>query len=210
MPTRSKLIKRLTIAAAAMAAVMLTAPVQAATLQIDFGAIPFGGTPSYSGTSLDQSTAFNFGGGLYVVNQIGAGDQSGLIAGDTISLTNPVYGSGSSGALSTALVKSWTVGAGTFTETLTSFIANRGTPNALTLTLAGTLVGPGGLSQAAFAVLTANQSGGPDSALNWSFTNTSSAIATPLPASLPLFISGLVGLGLFGWRRKRNAPTLAA
>jgi hypothetical protein len=26
-----------------------------------------------------------------------------------------------------------------------------------------------------------------------------------LPAALPLFVSGLVGLGLLGWRRKRKA-----
>jgi hypothetical protein len=35
--------------------------------------------------------------------------------------------------------------------------------------------------------------------------------ATPLPAALPLFASGLAGMGLFGWRRKRkNAAAVAA
>ena len=35
--------------------------------------------------------------------------------------------------------------------------------------------------------------------------------ATPLPAALPLFASGLSALGLFGWRRKRkNAAAIAA
>jgi uncharacterized membrane protein len=29
-------------------------------------------------------------------------------------------------------------------------------------------------------------------------------LQTPLPAALPLFASGLVGLGLLGWRRKRK------
>ena len=29
--------------------------------------------------------------------------------------------------------------------------------------------------------------------------------ATPLPAALPLFATGLGGLGLLGWRRKRKA-----
>jgi choice-of-anchor A domain-containing protein len=29
-------------------------------------------------------------------------------------------------------------------------------------------------------------------------------VATPLPAALPLFATGLGGLGLFGWRRKRR------
>jgi len=31
--------------------------------------------------------------------------------------------------------------------------------------------------------------------------------ATPLPAALPLFATGLGGLGLLGWRRKRKAPS---
>ncbi len=34
--------------------------------------------------------------------------------------------------------------------------------------------------------------------------------ATPLPAALPLFASGLSALGLLGWRRKRKAAALAA
>ena len=34
--------------------------------------------------------------------------------------------------------------------------------------------------------------------------------ATPLPAALPLFATGLGSLGLFGWRRKRKAAALAA
>jgi hypothetical protein len=31
----------------------------------------------------------------------------------------------------------------------------------------------------------------------------------PLPAALPLFATGLGGLGLFGWRGKRRAKTVA-
>ena len=31
--------------------------------------------------------------------------------------------------------------------------------------------------------------------------------ATPLPAALPLFATGLGALGLLGWRRKRKAAT---
>ena len=34
--------------------------------------------------------------------------------------------------------------------------------------------------------------------------------ATPLPAALPLFASGLGALGLLGWRRKRKAAAIAA
>ncbi len=40
---------------------------------------------------------------------------------------------------------------------------------------------------------------------------SSTTSATPLPAALPLFATGLGGLGLFGWRRKRkNAAAVAA
>jgi len=34
--------------------------------------------------------------------------------------------------------------------------------------------------------------------------------AVPLPAALPLFVTGLGALGLFGWRRKKKAAALAA
>jgi hypothetical protein len=35
-------------------------------------------------------------------------------------------------------------------------------------------------------------------------------IVTPLPGALPLFATGLGGLGLLGWRRKRQAAVMAA
>jgi uncharacterized protein (TIGR03118 family) len=35
------------------------------------------------------------------------------------------------------------------------------------------------------------------------------AIQTPIPAALPLFATGLAGLGLIGWRRKRKAQAAA-
>lgn len=39
---------------------------------------------------------------------------------------------------------------------------------------------------------------------------TGTPTATPLPAALPLFATGLGGLGLLGWRRKRKAQAVAA
>ena len=36
-------------------------------------------------------------------------------------------------------------------------------------------------------------------------TINGAAMATPLPAALPLFATGLGVLGLLGWRRKRKA-----
>ena len=197
--------KRLTMAAAGLAAVMLASSAQAVT--INFGAIPIGGTPSYTGATLDQSTSFNFGGGFYLVNQIGPGDQSTLALNNLIALTNPIYGPGNIGALAVPMIKVWVTAAGTFTETLTNFLINRTTPDALTLVLSGTLTSTTGINQSAFAIVNANQVGGPGSAVNWSLTNTSSLVPSnvPLPAGLPLFVTGLGAIGLLAWRRKRKA-----
>jgi len=41
-------------------------------------------------------------------------------------------------------------------------------------------------------------------------TVAAAAAATPLPAALPLFATGLGALGLLGWRRKKKAVPLAA
>lgn len=41
------------------------------------------------------------------------------------------------------------------------------------------------------------------------FTFADEVSAIPLPASLPLFGSGLVAMGLFGWRRKKNTRLAA-
>jgi hypothetical protein len=45
--------------------------------------------------------------------------------------------------------------------------------------------------------------------LTASGTATPETGATPLPAALPLFATGIGGLGLLGWRRKRKAQAVA-
>jgi hypothetical protein len=46
--------------------------------------------------------------------------------------------------------------------------------------------------------------------LNGTTFNFDPAAATPLPAALPLFATGLGALGLLGWRRKRKGAAIAA
>ena len=41
------------------------------------------------------------------------------------------------------------------------------------------------------------------------FTSNTIGTATPLPAALPLFATGLGAMGLLGWRRKRKAQVVA-
>jgi hypothetical protein len=51
--------------------------------------------------------------------------------------------------------------------------------------------------------------GAPSSITSTTITFNPIPTATPLPAALPLFATGIGGLGFLGWRRKRKAQSLA-
>ena len=191
---------------------------------IDFGLISFG-TATYTGASLDKSTAFNVSGSTLFVNAVGGSDQSGLANGDalvSISPTNIQYGSGS-GNLSVALVasltKSWTIPSGPFVGAYTEVLStvdniNRSSLNTVAVLIEGLINGPGFTNQQVFLLLNANQAAGPGvgNAINWSLTESSTnpfLNPTPLPAALPLFAGGLGVIGLLARRRKRKVAALA-
>jgi len=68
------------------------------------------------------------------------------------------------------------------------------------LVSSGQISGSGGASTVLGAALNSNNS------TNVADANASvQVIANPLPGALPLFITGMVGLGLLGWRKKRKA-----
>jgi ribosomal protein L31 len=74
-----------------------------------------------------------------------------------------------------------------------------------------TLNPPGAISSTANGINDLGQIVGFYTAANGStFGFETQVSAVPLPAALPLFASGLVGLGLLGWRRKRKAKALSA
>jgi hypothetical protein len=211
---------------AALGVVMMTAVGTASSVQaqvFDFGAVAVGGSVSYGGATLDSSIALELGTSVLTVSTVGTADASGLAVGDVITVpTNIVYGSGSSGTLSTPVVKMWTDSLGTFEETLTDVDSvDRSSANAITIDLAGTLTGPGFSDVPAFLILSANQAGGPGNAIGVSFTNTAmngESIPPPLPVMIPeartwaMMLIGFAGLGFAGYRRARkvNAAEFAA
>jgi hypothetical protein len=216
-------MKKYVLCVTTLIALATAVPAQAA--QMDFSIGFFGGTPSYTGASLDLSTAFNLGGGTYQVSGVGSGDTTGIIAGAILSILPASFsygsGTGSLVGLSTNVIKTFTVGVNTFTETLSSIVVtSRSSANQINLELLGVLNGPGFVNTPAGFLLSATQSGGPGAtacsghlcAVSWSATEQSNPPGfTPLPAALPLFASGLGALGLLGWRRKRkNAAAIAA
>jgi hypothetical protein len=106
-------------------------------------------------------------------------------------------------------------GIGTFTPIEWCFSSNCGFTGATNLapgqTLSGFLVQDTSLTPITSADWLVAAEGGtytgpdntnPNNPSNPTFIGTAS---TPLPAALPLFATGLGGLGLLGWRRKRKA-----
>ena len=122
----------------------------------------------------------------------------------TITPSNVVYGSGTgSSPLSSDVVKSWTGANGdVFTETLTDIKSiNRGTANAITVFLTGTVSDTLGLfdDTSVNFILSANEVGGPGTAISASFTNTTAPI--PEPSTWVMMVLGFAGLGYAAARR---------
>jgi PEP-CTERM motif len=209
-------MKRSVITAVGAAVIaMLGASSAAQAALINFTVTAIGGTPTYTGPTLDQSTAVDVDTSILLVSEVGAGDDSGLTPGvDTVTLvpTDIVYGAGTGpGALpGSGLTKSWTGDNGdVFVETLTAVDSiNRLTPDQVIVHLSGTVSDSQGLfvdTPAPF-VLNATQFEGVGSATSVTFTNSAGAVtpSIPEPSTWAMMTLGFGALGYAGFRR-RNA-----
>jgi PEP-CTERM motif len=201
---------------------------QAAVHTIDFSVgidADGGGTLSYipaGKSTLDKSNAFNFDGTKLVVDSLGSDDNSsGLVAGNPISLMPSLidYGTGSGTLPAGTLIgngpitKTWTSTVGpdigdVFTETLTDVESiNRGTDDAITVVLSGTVFDSMGLFPKADDIpaimeLAATQIAGPGGAISVSLTNFATATSgVPEPSTWAMMALGFIGLGYAAVRR---------
>jgi hypothetical protein len=215
---------RRTVIAALGAAVIATfvANSAAEAAMINFGVASADGAVTYTGSSLDLSTAFDFDGATLLVLEKNASDASGLALFNTVTLsaaTSPpsssiIYASGP-GPLGADLTLSWTGGTGDkFTETLTTIVSiNRATTDQIGLTLTGTLSDADAVFTDAPVLFsfTANQAGGPGQTITSSFTDTTSTTPSiPEPSTWAMMALGFVALGYASIRRgKANRALLS-
>lgn len=200
------------LAVALIATIGAGSAAQAAVKVIDF-AVKATGPVSYTGTNLGDSTALNLGAATLSVSSVGADDNaSGLAIGDPIGLTPLVlsYGTGA-GPNAVDIVKMWTGTTGSFVETLTSATIFRipGAPNFITVSLTGTVTGPGFTDTPAEMLISATQVAGPGGSVSLSLTNTATS-TVPEPSTWVMMGLGFVGLGYAAVRRSSKDRTALA
>jgi PEP-CTERM motif len=214
-------MKRLAVVALSAAVIStLVASSAAEAALINFTVTAIDGTPTYVGTSLDQSTDLDFDDAFLLVAEVGPGDVSGLTSGaDTVSLspTDINYGAGTGPTtLPGSVTKSWTGDSGdTFTETLTAVDAiDRLIPDQIIVHLSGTVSDTDGLfvDTPAFLVFNATQFGGVGTATSVMFTNTAGVItpSVPEPSTWMTMALGFGALGFVGFRKRLNVCRVAA
>lgn len=203
---------------------------QAAVNSIDFSAVAL--CPStctgitYTGPTLEASTAFDLDGSTWLVDLVSASDKSGLASGGTFTLAPvPVvvaYGTGTGPITGLDITKTWTATTdvnGTpvgdvFTETLTALsLVNRGgaNSNVIGFDFTGTVTDADGLFKSAPAsmVLSLTQSGGPGNVVSASLTN-SAAGAIPEASTWVMLAFGFAGLGYAAVRRSAKDKAAVA
>jgi len=205
------------LGAAVIAALGASSAAQAAI--IDFNGEVLDGSITYTGTSLDVSTELNLDSATFLVLKVGAGDASGLAPDDGFVLSpatsDIIYGPGSGPtSLGANVIVSWSAGADTFTETLTSALSIKRPANEIDLTLSGKLSDTGGVftDSPVLLMLSLSQPDGPLGDISASFATMSGGVAAiPEPSTWAMIALGFGALGYAALRRRKaSIPTLPA
>jgi hypothetical protein len=185
---------------------------QAAVNVIDFGAASTG-VVTYSGSSLNVSTALDLSKATVAVTTVGGDDTTGIALGTPIVFfpLDIVYGSGD-GPEAIDLSKTWTVGGTTYSETLNEVTISRSPANSITLSFTGEVTGGAFVDSPATLILNANQARGPGvgHAVSVAFTNAAETGAVPEASTWAMMLLGFAGIGFAVTRRSAKNRTAFA
>jgi hypothetical protein len=142
-------------------------------------------TPSFIGTERVVTTSYAMSPYTMPANGylLAQNDANGVYSKITFTVGNTGFNDGGA--------------AGTDLTDLNNFLASL---------LTGTCSGCGTITAPTFIADVGMPNGGATGTIGFSEVGIT---ATPVPGALPLFLSGLGGLGLLGWRRKRKAQAVA-
>jgi hypothetical protein len=196
---------------ALIATLGVTSAAQAAVSVIDFGDAS-SGPVTYTGASLNVSTALDLSGATDTVTTVGSDDTTGIPTGTLITLfpLDIVYGSGD-GPQAIDLSQTWTVGGTTYTETLSEVTITRSPVNSITLSFTGEVTGGAFTDTPATLILNANQARGPGvgHAVSVAFTDAAATSGVPEPSTWVMMLLGFAGLGFVTRRSAKNRTALA-
>jgi PEP-CTERM motif len=201
-----------TLGVALIATLGAASAARAAVNVIDFGAAS-SGPVTYTGSSLNVSTALDLSLAVEAVTTVGSDDTTGVTTGTPITIIplDIVYGSGD-GPEAIDLSKTWAVGGTTYTETLTDVTISRSPANSITLSFTGDVTGGAFVDTPATLILNANQARGPGAghAVSVAFTDAAATGAIPEPSTWVMMLLGFAGLGFAVTRRSAKNRTALA
>jgi hypothetical protein len=218
-------MKRTVVAAlgvALIASLAASSDAEAAIIGFSFGA--FDGSMTHDGASLDVSSVLDLDHATFLVMETNPGDSSGLADFDPVtvsSVTSPpgaaiMYGAGDEPSdfptsLGAEVILSWPMSAGPgtdiFTETLTTVLSiDRGTPDAITVVMSGTVSDTMGLFTDSPTLLQLHASQDLGAVFpTVTFTNESGIVppAVPEPSTWAMMALGFTALGFAAIHRAK-------